>query len=358
MTLSTSGTKEADPSNRQAFFTDALARIKALPGIESASFINHLPIAGDSWGFSFAVEGRPKPKPGDSPVATYRVAFPGYFQTMRIPLLRGRDVASTDRLDAPAVVVINKFMANAYWRSEDVIGKRITLDDSTWVTVVGVAKNTVRDQWAAPPQAEMFLPYAQQTSFLTNRSSPFAYLTLVARGACSAAGGCNTAALATPIVRAVREIDRNVPIAEIQTMTSVVEQATAESRFYLVLLAAFAAIAVTLAAVGIYGVMSYSVSRRTHEIGIRIALGAEPSTVLRFVVRQGMTLALAGAGVGVVAAFALTRLMGRLLYGVGPTDPMTFGLVTGVLCVVAFIASYLPAHRATRVDPLMALRSD
>jgi predicted permease len=357
MTISTSGTKAADPSIRQAFFSDALARVKAVPGIESASFINHLPIAGDSWGFSFAVEGRPKPKSGDSPVATYRVVFPGYFHTMRIPLLRGRDVASTDRIDAPAVVVINEFMANTHWRGEDAIGKRITLDDSTWVTVVGIAKNTVRDQWTAPPHAEMFLPYAQQKSFLTSRSSPFAYLTLVARAAC-ARPGCDVAAVVAPIVRAVHDIDRNIAIAEIQTMSSVVEQATAESRFYLVLLGAFAAIAVVLAAVGIYGVMSYSVSRRTHEIGIRIALGAEPSSVLRFIVRQGMTPALAGAGVGIVAAFALTHLMGRLLYGVEPTDPMTFGLVTGVLCAVALVASYLPAHRATRVDPLTALRSD
>jgi putative ABC transport system permease protein len=248
-------------------------------------------------------------------------------------------------------------MANTYWRGEDAIGKRITLDDSTWVTVVGIAKNTVRDQWTAPPHAEMFLPYAQQKSFLTSRSSPFTYLTLVARAACPRPG-CDVAALVAPIVRAVHDIDRNIAIAEIQTMSSVVEQATAESRFYLVLLGAFAAIAVVLAAVGIYGVMSYSVSRRTHEIGIRIALGAEPSSVLRFIVRQGMTPALAGAGVGIVAAFALTRLMGRLLYGVGPTDPMTFGLVTGVLCAVALVASYLPAHRATRVDPLTALRSD
>jgi putative ABC transport system permease protein len=358
MTISTFGTKEGDPSMRQAFFADALSRVRATPGVESASYINHLPIAGDLWGFPFAIEGRPKPKPGDSPVATYRVVFPGYFHTMHIPLLRGRDIASSDRLGAPQVVVINEFMASTHWRGEDAIGKRISLDDSTWVTVIGIAKNTVREQWAAPPEDEMFLPYSQQKNLLTNRSSAFAYLTLVARVACGPGERCNVAGLATPIVRAVREIDRNVPISEVQTMTSVVDAATAESRFYLLLLGAFALIAVALAAVGIYGVMSYSVSRRTHEIGIRIALGAEPSTVLGFIVWQGMTLALTGAAFGVVAAFALTRLMGRLLYGVGASDPVTFAVVTAVLCGVALAASYLPARRATRVDPLTALRSD
>ena len=358
MTISTAGTSQGEPSMRAAFFADALARVRAIPGIESASYINHLPIAGDAWGFSYAVEGRPKPKPGDAPVATYRVVFPGYFRAMHIPLLRGRDVAESDRADASQVVVINEHMAKVRWPGEDAIGKRITLDDSTWVTIVGIAKNTVRDEWAAPPEDEMFLPYAQQRTFSTNPASRFAYLTLVARIACTSRAQCNAAALSAPIVRAVRGIDRNIPISDVQSMSSVVDQATAESRFYMMLLGAFASIAVALAAVGIYGVMSYSVSRRTHEIGIRIALGAEPGTVLRFVMRQGMTLTLFGAGVGLVAAFALTRLMGRLLYGVGAGDPATFAVVTAVLCGVALLATYLPARRATRVDPLLALRSD
>ena len=356
--VSTSGTKEADPRLRQAFFTDALERVRATPGVESASYINHLPIAGDSWGFSFRIEGRPKPGPGESPGATYRVVFPGYFHAMRIPLLRGRDIASSDRMDAAPVVIVNEVMAKRYWPGEDALGKRISLDDSTWVAVVGVSKNTVQADWGASPEPEMFFPYAQQPAFLTGTASRYAYLTLVARVACGARERCNPAAFTTPIVRAIREIDRNIPISNVQTMSSVANQATAESRFYLVLLGAFAAIALTLAAVGIYGVMSYSVSRRTHEIGIRIALGAEQATVLRFVVRQGMTVALVGAGVGLVAAFALTRLMGRLLFGVGPTDPTTFAVVTTTLCAVALAASYLPARRATRVDPLTALRSD
>jgi predicted permease len=358
MIVSTSGTKEADPRLRQAFFTDALGRVRATPGVESASYINHLPIAGDSWGFSFRIEGRPKPAPGDSPSAIYRVVFPGYFRAMRIPLLRGRDIVNSDRIDAAPVVIINEIMAKRHWPNDDALGKRISIDDSTWATVVGIAKNMVQQDWGAPPEPEMFFPYAQQRVFLTGTASRYAYLTLVARVACGARERCNPAAFTTPIIRAIREIDRNVPISNVQTMSSVANQATAESRFYLVLLGAFAAIALTLAAVGIYGVMSYSVTRRTHEIGIRIALGAEQGTVLRFIVRQGMTVALVGAGVGLVAAFALTRLMGRLLFGVGPTDPTTFAVVTTTLCAVALAASYLPARRATRVDPLTALRSD
>jgi putative ABC transport system permease protein len=358
MTISVAGTKLDVPAARPAFFNDALARIRAIPGVESAGYINHLPIAGDQWGFPFVVEGQPKPKSGDAPTAAYRVVVPGYFRAMRIPVLRGRDISDADRVDAPSVVVINEFMAKKHWPGEDAVGKRISLDDSTWITVVGVTKNTVREQWAAPAEEEMFLPFAQSRSFFTSRATRFAYLTLVARASCDGRATCDAASLAAPIANAVRTIDRNVAISAVQTMTSVVASATAESRFYVVLLGTFAGIALSLAAVGIYGVMSYSVSRRTHEIGIRIALGAEPSSVLRLVVAQGARLAAIGAGVGVIAAFGLTRMMSKLLYGVAPSDPATFVVVTLVLCAVAVVASYLPARRATRIDPLSALRSD
>jgi predicted permease len=357
MSVSTAGTREAAPALRGPFFAQVRDRVRAIPGVESVSFINHLPITGDQWGFPFIVEGRPKPKPGEGPNATYRVVFPGYFQTMHVPLLRGRDVSESDRADAPRVVVINEFMAKTHWPGEDPIGKRISFGDTAWMTVVGIAKNTVREQWSAPPAEEFFFPYAQ-ANYATDTHSHFSYLTLVARIACDGRAECDAAKVAGPITSSIRAIDRNVAISEVETMSHVVAGATAESRFYLVLLAAFAGIAVALAAVGIYGVMSYSVARRMHEIGIRIALGAEPGTVLRFIVGQGMALAMLGSGVGLVAAFGLTRLMGKLLYGVGPSDVATFVVVTGVLCGVALLASYLPARRATRIDPLVALRSD
>jgi ABC-type antimicrobial peptide transport system permease subunit len=186
------------------------------------------------------------------------------------------------------------------------------------------------------------------------------YLTLVVRAKCAGGATCDAAAaaLAPPVVAAVRSIDRNLPISAVQTMDAVVGDATAESRFYLVLLAAFAGIAIVLASVGIFGVMSYAVARRTHEIGIRVALGAEPRDVVRMIVGQGTLIALSGAAVGLGASLLLTRLMAGILYGVAPRDPATFGWVSGLLIAIAALASYLPARRAAMVDPLMALRSD
>jgi putative ABC transport system permease protein len=329
-----------------------------VPGVGSASYINHLPIAGDQWGISFAIEGHPKPKPGESPTATYRVVFPGYFATMHISLLRGRDITDADRVGAPMVVVVNKYMADTYWPGLDPIGRRIALHDSTWVTVVGVAKNTVREAWAAPAEEEVFLPSFQDAGFLNDSRNNRAYLTLVARASCDGSDECDAARLATPIVRAVRGLDRNMPVSDVQTMAKVVRDATAESRFFLLVLAGFAALAMTLAAVGVYGVISYSVARRTHEIGVRIALGAEPREVVAFVVGGGMRLAGAGAAAGLLIAFGLTRLMRGLLYQVSPTDPVTFGVVAAVLCMVALGASYVPARRAAHVDPLDALRAE
>jgi predicted permease len=357
MAVSVTGTRESDSTVRQSMYVEALARIRSIPGVESASWINHVPIAGDVWGFGFAVEGRPKPKPGEIPNAAYRVIFPGYFHAMRATVLRGRDVSDADRAGTPRVVVINEFMAQKYWPDEDAIGNRIIMD-TTAVTVVGVVKNMVRGDWAAPPAEEFFFPYAQQRGYVGNAASHFSYMTLVARATCDPGKTCDAAALATPIVNVLRNIDRNLPISDVRTMDSIVAGATGESRLYLVLLASFAIIAIALASVGIYGVMSYAVARRTHEIGIRIALGAEPFGVLRMIVRQGMAVALIGATVGAVLAAGLTSLMSGLLYGVAPRDPSTFAAVVGILCAVAFVASYIPARRATQIDPLAALRSE
>ena len=357
MTISTKGTPEADPAQRPAFFAQVLERVRAVPGVEAAGYINHLPLTGDRWGFSFSIEGRPKPKPGESPSAAYRVVFPGYFHAMRIPVIRGRDINDADRAGVPGVVVINEYMAKTHWPGEDPIGKRISTFGLPYVTVVGVVKNAAIDRWGAPPEEEFYFPFAQ-SSYATNPSSHFADLTLVPRRTCANGAECDASSIATPVVNAVRSIDRNVAISVVATMNSAVAGETAESRFYLVLLGTFAAIALALAAVGIFGVMSYSVSRRTHEMGIRIALGANPMGVLRLVVGEGARLAGIGAVVGIAAAFGLTRLMRGLLYAVAPSDPVTFAAVTLVLCGVGLLASYIPARRATKVDPLTALRSD
>ena len=356
MIVSTAGTPAADSGRHGAFYTDVLARVRELPGITSASYINHRPIDGDEWGFPFRLEGKPRPRPGESPTAIYRVVFPGYFATMRIPLVSGRDFSDADRENAPGVVVINQFMAQTHWPGADPIGKRLTLDDSTWLTVAGVVKNDVRESLSAPPEEEMFLPFAQQTAYLKGLGAART-LTLVARVACSK-DECDASAFAGAIRGAIRSVESNAPISAITTLRSLMQSATAESRFYLLLLTVFATIAVVLAAVGIYGVMAYAVSRRTHEIGIRIALGAETGTVIRAVVGEGLTMAAIGAAAGLVTALGLTRLMRGILYGVRPDDVWTFATVTALLLLVAIAATLVPAFRATRVDPLVALRSD
>ena len=356
LVVSVTGTGQAPPPRRAAFFGEALERIRRLPGVASASAINHLPIAGDIWGWSFSIEGRPIPAPGESPDAAYRVVLPGYFATMGIPILRGRDIRESDTLDSPGVVVVNEALARKHWPGEDPIGKRITFDDQDknpqWLTVVGVSKNTVRNAWGAAPQSETYLAYLQQRRYLERLSSNYTYLTLVLR-----ANG-DPSALAPSVRSAVWSVDPNATISQVLKMDDVAAMAVAGPRFYLMLLAVFASVALLLSAVGIYGVMSYSVSRRTHEIGLRMALGAEQGDVLRLVVRQGMLVALVGAGAGLVGALLLTRLMKTLLYGVQATDPITFGAVSLVLVVVALTANYVPARRASRIDPLIALRHD
>jgi putative ABC transport system permease protein len=284
----------------------------------------------------------------------YRAVLPGYFNTMNIPILRGRDVTESDNLNSRGVVVINETLANQSWPGENPIGKRLALLDSLpnprWLTVVGVAKNARQIYWAAPPDNELYLPYLQALDYLQGPESHSSYLTLVVR-----ASG-DPASLAPAIEREVSALDKNVAASQVQTMEEVVADATAQPRFYLLLLGTFAAVALVLAAVGIYGVMSYSVSRRTHELGIRMALGAERRDVLSLVVGQGMLLALVGAVSGVLGALGLTRLMASLLYGVQPDDPITFLAVTLVLCLVALAANYIPARRATKIDPMVALR--
>ena len=354
LVVSVTGSAESEPQRRAAFYQELLARLRALPGVVSAGAINHLPLAGDIWNRSFFVEGRPRPRPGEGASATYRVVLPGYFRAMGIPILRGRDIAESDDRSAPGAVVVNEWLAKKWWPNEDAVGKRLTLDDpeGSWLTVVGIVKDVVRNDWAEPPGEEIYLPYLQNRRYLEDPGSLVSYMTLVVR-----AQG-DPVALAPSIRSLVRSFDRNLPVSDVQTMEHVVAESNAQPRLYLVLLGSFAGVALVLAAVGIYGVISYSVSRRTHEIGIRMALGATRGGVLRLIVRQGMALALAGCGAGLLGALGLTHLLSGLLYGVRPTDPTTFLAVPLVLGLVALAASYLPARRVTRIEPMTALRHD
>lgn len=357
MIVSVAGAKDTAAKDRSGFYQRALEQIHTLPGVVSASAINHLPLAGDDWDLPFFIEGRPTPRRGEGPDGTYRVVLPGYFGTMNISLLRGRDFTEHDNQSAPSVIIINEFLANRYWPGEDPIGKRIAvgLDQNgnpskDWFTIVGITQNVVRRDWNAPPDGEYYLPFLQSPTY-SGGTSPFSkYMTFVVRTAGDAAA--QTAA----VENAIRSQDKTVTISEVQTMEEVVAETNAQPRFYLYLLAAFAAVALVLAAVGIYGVMSHSVSRRTHELAVRMALGAQREEVMRMVVRESMLLALVGGAVGLVGALALSPLMKSLLYGVRATDPATLAIAAGVLGVVALMASYIPARRTTKVDPIVALR--
>jgi putative ABC transport system permease protein len=256
---------------------------------------------------------------------------------------------------------MNERAVREYWPGEDPIGKRITIDDDNkgqpiWLTVIGVVANAKQGNWASDPDPEMYLAALQNPDFLGDETDPIAahmsYITLVAWG------DENPADLASAVRQSVRSFDRNLPISQVLTMDEAVADATAQPRFEMLLLGLFGAVALILAAVGIYGVMNYSVSRRTREIGIRISLGASRGDVLRMVARQGMAQALAGAAVGLAGALLVARLMTKLLYGVRPTDPVTFAGVVVVLGLAALLAVCVPARKATRIEPMVALRNE
>jgi putative ABC transport system permease protein len=357
MMVSVAGSKEADAGPREIFYRQLIERVRSLPGVETAGAINHLPLAGDSWGWSFVIEGRPKPRAGETPTAVYRMVTPGYFRTMRLPLIRGRDVTEADNETAPGVVIINERAAKEYWPGEDPIGKRISFNDEkakalTWLTIVGITKDAKQEDWVATPFPEVYLAAFQNKDLLSNPKSYFAYITLVARTA------GDPASIASAMKEVVWSFDRNLTISQVVTMDGVVAEATAQPRFEMLLLSIFASVALVLASVGIYGVISYSASRRTHEIGVRMSLGATRGQVLLLVARQGMYLALVGSVAGIAGSLLLSRVMAKLLYGVRPTDPATFAGVAVGLGVVAMLACYLPARRAMRVDPVAALRCE
>jgi predicted permease len=356
MIVSVNGSPEEAPARRADFYRRAIEAVRALPGVESASAINHLPIDGDLWGRSFLVDGRPQPKPGDEASAVYRVVLPGYFETMRLPILRGRDVSERDVIGAPGVVVINDYMARTYWPGQDAVGQRISLggvsstEPREWLTVVGVVRDAALHDWEGKKHEEIYLPYLQTPSYLQQTTGAFTYLTFVVRTT------GDPASFAPSARQAIWSIEKTVALADVQTLEAAIGEAMARPRFQLTLLASFAGVALLLAAAGIYSVMSYAIARRTREIGLRMTLGAQRRDVLTMVLGQAMVRVAVGAVAGLLGALALTRLMATLLYGVAPTDPLTFAAVSVVLVSVALVASYLPARRATQIDPMAAIR--
>ena len=355
------GSAHEAPGRRAVFYEQLVEVLRDVPGVASAGMINHLPIAGDEWRMPVHIEGQPVARPGEGIRATYRVVMPGYLEVMRIPLEHGRGITDADRANTAPAVVVNAAFARAHWPGENPIGRRITLDDPSsgaWLTVVGVTRDVVRSAWTEAPAEEIYVPYLQSPLYLESRGPHVAYMTVVARAACAGGYACDASRLAPALRAAVRSLDRNVPVAEVRTMEDVVAGATAQPRFTLVLLGTFAAVALGLASLGIYGVIAYAVTRRTQEIGVRIALGARPLAVVRLIVGQGMRLALIGIVGGIAVALVLVRGMERILYGVRPADPITFVVVVLLLSATALAACLIPARRAARLDPVKALRAE
>ncbi len=359
MTVSLAGASQYVGPAREAFYRQLTDRLTALPGVESASAINHLPLAGDTWSTPMAIEGRPLPPPGQEIMVTYRVSRPDYLRTMGIPLRAGRDFTERDAPDAPGVIILNETLARRHWSSEDPIGKRVTLNDPRdnskvpqWLTVVGVVKDVKQLSWTDPPSNEIYLPFQRSRShgFFEGTSGRFTSMTIVARTT------VEPQSLATAAQETVRALDRNLPVSNVVSMEQVIADTLWQPRFNLQLIGLFAGVAMALAAIGLYGVMSYSVAQRTHEVGLRMALGAQRRDVLKLVVGQGMKLALVGVTLGLLASIALTRLMQKLLFEVSATDVTTFAAVAGLLTLVALLACWIPARRATKVDPMIALR--
>ena len=351
MSVVISRAKFLSPDQAISFFDRVLQRVRSLPGVESAAVIDNIPLTGGSHQ-PIAIEGRPVVPMSEQPEVDVRLVSAGYMSAMHIPTLRGRGLSDTDVAGRPAVVLVSESMARQFWPGEDPVGKRLTLTfyPEAIREVVGVVGDVKLDSLdEIRPSASLYFPLDQVSVPAAGgwRSFP---MTLLVR---SRSG---SGELASSVSNAVHEVDRGIPLVDISTMDELVENSLSQQRFNMLLLGAFAALALLLAAVGIYSVLSYSVKRSVREIGIRLALGAPVGEVLRMVVFEAMKPTLLGVAIGTAGALALGRVLSSLIFGVRPTDPLTFVAVAALLAAVALVASIVPAYRATKVDPMVALR--
>jgi len=338
--ISLTNERYADRTQRSAFYQQVLERISALPGVQAAAVINHPPFSGRRGINVVKIEGHPEPKGmGDTPLADMRFISPDYFRMMNIPVLQGRAFTDSDTKDAPLAAIVNRAFAARFLAGENPLGRRLS-GGNELVTVVGVVgdiRQSGLDEDAAP---HVYLPYVQ---FPSSRSG------LLLRTS------VDPLSLAAAVQKQVNAVDPDLPIYNVHTMDELIASSMAGRRLNLVLLAVFALTALVLAGVGIYGVISYSVTQRINEIGIRMALGARSVDVLKLIIRQGMTPVVIGMAVGIAGALALTRVMSTLLVGVSANDPLTFAAIVVLLSIVALSACFIPARRATKVDPMVAL---
>jgi putative ABC transport system permease protein len=337
--------KYKEDDQRTAFFSQLVERVKNLPGVEAASATGTLPLNGSTWGRSLTVEGYPVLSVGQAPSIQHTVVTPGYFRTMGITLLAGRDFNDSDKKDSPDVTIVDERLARQYWPNQSPIGKRVRFgppeDNEPWHTIVGVVSAVRHERVQEETRPSVYMPHAKV---------PVSGLALVARTS------SNPHDFIAAVRREVAQLDPDLPVSEIATMEEVVAEAIWQPRLYAMLFAVFAGGALLLALIGIYGVMAFLVQTRTHEIGIRMALGADTRDVFKLIVGRGMKLTAVGVVLGAAGAIALTRLMHSLLFNTSATDPFTFILLSVLLSVAAFLACYLPARRAAKVDPLIALR--
>jgi putative ABC transport system permease protein len=344
------GSKYQNQQKWADFYKRSLERLEGIPGVQAVGMVSHLPLSGSDAAFSFEIEKHPTGPDGRSPWARIRAATPDYFKAMGIPLIGGREFDDRDAQGKPAVLIISEQMAERYWPGEDPLGKRISFDfdrkqsgKANWIDVVGVVKGVRHSNVKTEPEPQMYVPYEQLCT---------SSMSVVVRSA------ADQEAMIGAIRDAIHQIDGDQPIYNVRATSELVSESAAGSRFTTLALTVFAGVALLLAIVGIYGVMSYLVAQRIREIGIRMALGAQRRSVMRLVVGHGMKLALAGVAIGLVGAFGLTRLMSSLLFEMSPTDPLTFAAVSLILAAVSLVATYVPARRASRVDPMLALRHE
>jgi predicted permease len=335
-----------NPASRLAFMNQAMDKMRAIPGVDSVGAVNYLPLSGFWNTVTFTLPDRPAPAPGHEPSSDSRIVTPEYFHTMGIPILRGRNFTDADRDGAPHVVIVNEKLAHNLWGTADPIGRQLNLGDAQkpdpWA-VVGVAGNVSSFGLEEKMHADLYQPFAQ---------TPFPLICFVVRSQLP------PTSLFHSVQQSIWSTDSDQPIFKIIGMDQLSSETLAIRRVSTILLGAFSAFAFLLAVIGIYGVMAYTVVQRTHELGVRMALGADSNALVGLIVRQGMTIALIGIAAGLAGAFAITRVLATLLYNVKPTDAVTFLAVTAAVTLAALAACVIPARRASKLDPLAVLRQD
>ena len=350
--VSLRGPNYSDGTKRSAFYQKLLRLMPGIPDVQSAAVVSIPPLSKDSFEAPFSVEGRPFDPTGAPPLADFRVVSPGYFSTMSIPIIKGRDISEQDKEDTFGVAIISQRNAQLFFPNEDPIGKRIKMgapmSPRPWLTIVGIVGSVKQESLNVEPKSEIYMSYLQDPG-----RDLFNVMTLAVRSKSTA-----PTVLVPALRNAVASVDKDTPLFNISTMEEVIANSISREKFSAFLMTIFAISALILASVGIYGVMSYLVTQRTHEIGVRMALGAHRVHILKLIVGRGMLLVLLGLVIGVVAALALTRVMVSLLYGVTASDPVTIAGAAALLGAVAFVANLIPALRATKVDPLVALRQE